>query len=124
LGDELADDFSWVAEIPALIQTAGTIGTTAVSLREQQIQNQRQDTAQSQQTAALNAQTAALEQAQAANAAAADPSSPAAAAGNLPPGMAPAPRGGKKSAMSVPLIIGGSVIALALVVALVKLRRG
>lgn len=118
-GSALGDDFSWAAEIPALIQTVGTIGTTAVSLREQQIQNKRQDDASANATAAQNAQTAALQQATAANAAVADPtSSPAAIAMGAGPGK----KGGGKSSMTLPLIIGGSVIGLAVVVALLRRR--
>jgi|SRR5580692_6442099 hypothetical protein len=121
-GANLGDDFSWAAEIPSLIQTVGTIGTTAVQLREQQIQNKRQNDAAANATAAQNAQTAALEQATAANAAVADPtSSPAAVAAGVAP--VPGRKGGGKSSMTLPLIIGGSVIGLALVVALIR-RRG
>jgi hypothetical protein len=113
-GAALGDDFSWAAEIPSLIQTVGTIGTTAVALREQQIQNKRQDDAQANQTAAVNAQTAAL--ASSANQAVADPT-------NSPAAIALG--GGKKgrSKMMLPLIIGGSVVAVAVLVALLR-RRG
>jgi hypothetical protein len=111
-GAALGDDFSWAAEIPSLIQTVGTIGTTAVALREQQIQNKRQDDAQANQTAAVAAQTDALQQAAAANQAVADPSRAPATGGH-----------GGKSKLMLPLIIGGSVVGLAVLVALLR-RRG
>ena len=125
-GAALGDDgIDLIAMIPQLTQTLATVGTTAVQLREQQIQNQRQDAAQAQATAATNAQTQALEQATAANSAVADPSaSPATVATPTAPGMPPAPHGKKGGGMTVPLIIGGTVIGIAVVLALLKLRRG
>jgi hypothetical protein len=124
-GSALGDDFSWAAEIPALIQTVGTIGTTAVSLREQQIQNKRQDDAQANQTAAVNAQTAELAQAAAANEAVANPAtSPGAVATAGAAGVSlPGAKKGGKSSYTLPLIIGGSILGLAVVVALLR-RRG
>jgi hypothetical protein len=121
-GAALGDDFSWAAEIPSLIQTVGTIGTTAVQLREQQLQNQRQNDAAANQTAAVNAQNAQLAQAAAANAAVANPSS---SPGAIAAGAAPLPGSGRggRSKMTLPLIIGGSVIGIAVVVALLR-RRG
>ena len=123
-GAALGDDgIDLIAMIPQQTQTLATVGTTAVQLREQQIQNQRQDANQAQAVAATNAQTAALEQATAANQAVADPTASPAAVPT--PGVSlPTPHGKKGGGMTVPLIIGGTVIGIAVVLALLKLRRG